>query len=340
VHTFTNGVTLKTAGTQTITATGTAIPPGIVSWWPGNGNANDIIGSNNGTLVGGASFGPGVSGQAFRFNGNGQYVSVGGSYSIQGPRSLIAWVNFQANSLALGEPIVTAGSPGQGDFFAIAGTGGENSNVHQNALYIDHWGHAAYSSSRSVAPNQWTHVAMTYDGNNTVTFYINGQAAGSVSGSLYDYNINSFAIGGNVIGGTTTEPSFKGLIDEVAFFNRALSPAEIQSIYKAGSASLHKTITGSASVTVATATASATTFSLTPVGTAPSAGIPVNTVAAGEVTSGNVANADTHAGMVPFQTEDSAVVLRTTPRKSANPNITAVDELFAWNMSSDLFGAF
>ena len=161
VHIFTNGVTLKTAGTQTITATGTAIPPGIVSWWPGNGNANDIVGSSNGTLVGGVTFATGISGQAFHFNGNGQYVSVGGSYSIQGPRSLIAWVNFQANSLALGEPIVTAGSPGQGDFFAIAGTGGENSGVHQNALYVDHWGHAAYRSSSTVTPNQWNHVAVT-----------------------------------------------------------------------------------------------------------------------------------------------------------------------------------
>jgi hypothetical protein len=48
VHTFTNGVTLKTSGSQTITAT--AVPAGIVSWWSGDGNANDIVGSNNGAL--------------------------------------------------------------------------------------------------------------------------------------------------------------------------------------------------------------------------------------------------------------------------------------------------
>jgi hypothetical protein len=26
-------------------------PSGIVAWWPGEGNANDLVGSNNGTLV-------------------------------------------------------------------------------------------------------------------------------------------------------------------------------------------------------------------------------------------------------------------------------------------------
>jgi hypothetical protein len=167
-----------------------------------------------------------------------------------------------------------------------------------------------------------------------------------VSGNLYDYNINSFAIGGNVIGGTTTEPSFDGSIDEMAFFNRALSPADIQSIYKAGSASLHKTITGSATVTVTAATASATTFSLAPLGTAPGASTSVHTVVAGDVTSVGVANRDAQVVREPFQIGDGAVrgtsdvVSRMTPRKSGNQKTAAVDELFAWNMSSDLFDAF
>jgi len=26
-------------------------PSGLVGWWPGDGNANDIIGGNNGTLT-------------------------------------------------------------------------------------------------------------------------------------------------------------------------------------------------------------------------------------------------------------------------------------------------
>jgi hypothetical protein len=41
-------------------------PSGLVSWWPGDGNANDIADANSGTLMGGATFAPGFVGQAMR----------------------------------------------------------------------------------------------------------------------------------------------------------------------------------------------------------------------------------------------------------------------------------
>ncbi len=33
-------------------------PAGLIAWWPGDGNAQDIVGSNDGTLVNGATFAP------------------------------------------------------------------------------------------------------------------------------------------------------------------------------------------------------------------------------------------------------------------------------------------
>lgn len=53
---------------------GNGLPAGIVSWYKADGNANDSVGGNNGSLQGGATFGPGVTGQpgdqAFSFNGS------------------------------------------------------------------------------------------------------------------------------------------------------------------------------------------------------------------------------------------------------------------------------
>ena len=43
-------------------------PPGLISWWPGDGNANDIEGGNDGVLTNGATFDSGLVDQAFRFN--------------------------------------------------------------------------------------------------------------------------------------------------------------------------------------------------------------------------------------------------------------------------------
>jgi hypothetical protein len=52
-----------------------APPAGIVSWWSGDGDAANLVGSP-GTLGGGADFTAGMVGQAFQFNGSGQYVAT------------------------------------------------------------------------------------------------------------------------------------------------------------------------------------------------------------------------------------------------------------------------
>src|SRR5438045_146399 len=57
-------------------ATCTPAPLNMVSWWPGDGNANDIQGSNNGTLQNGATFLAGKVGQAFSFSSNGHGVVI------------------------------------------------------------------------------------------------------------------------------------------------------------------------------------------------------------------------------------------------------------------------
>src|SRR5262249_26867491 len=44
-------------------------PAGLVSWWPGDGDATDVIGPNDGTLHGAATFAKGLVGQAFSFDG-------------------------------------------------------------------------------------------------------------------------------------------------------------------------------------------------------------------------------------------------------------------------------
>jgi hypothetical protein len=50
--------------------------PGMVGWWPAEGSADDVIGGDNGTLEGGATFAPGEVGQGFRFDGTNGYVQI------------------------------------------------------------------------------------------------------------------------------------------------------------------------------------------------------------------------------------------------------------------------
>ena len=44
-------------------------PPGLISWWTGDGTTEDLLGANHGTPEGGIGFTPGLVGDAFQFNG-------------------------------------------------------------------------------------------------------------------------------------------------------------------------------------------------------------------------------------------------------------------------------
>jgi hypothetical protein len=80
----------------------------------------------------------------------------------------------------------------------------------------------------------WTHIAATYDGD-AVTIYLNGQ-------------LDAMLRVGSIVPGHTTQPVlightnevastfFKGLIDEVGLYRRALSAAEIATLFTAGRA--------------------------------------------------------------------------------------------------------
>jgi len=81
--------------TPTATSVCVPPPPNMVSWWPGDGNANDISGNNNnGSLQGGATFAAGKVDQAFSFNGSDAFVLVPDSVSLNPAEQITidAWV--------------------------------------------------------------------------------------------------------------------------------------------------------------------------------------------------------------------------------------------------------
>jgi hypothetical protein len=95
-------------------------------------------------------------------------------------------------------------------------------------------------------------VAVTNVGN-YVTLYLNGTAVASGNLNVYTPSGTQFYMGSPA---GDSNRQLDGLTDEAAVYNRALSPAEIQWVYNAGSVGKHQTITGGASVTVGTSTAS------------------------------------------------------------------------------------
>ncbi|MFQ5973944.1 MAG: hypothetical protein ACE5Q3_16580 [Alphaproteobacteria bacterium] len=75
-------------------------PAGLVSWWPGDGNASDIQDANDGTLQNGATFDTGFIGQAFSLDGVDDHVQVPNSNTLKLVQQVTvdAWVKFTAGT--------------------------------------------------------------------------------------------------------------------------------------------------------------------------------------------------------------------------------------------------
>jgi len=201
-------------------------PSGLMGWWPAEGDANDVAGTNNGTLVNGAGFTTGEVGQAFSFDGVSSYVSIPDSPSLDSFTTRItieAWIKSnRTNAYWNWQGIICKGSSSW-RLQARAGA----TTVAFSATGVSPNGDLY--GSRNVYDDQWHHVAGVYDGIN-MFLYVDGTldvsqpATGSIS-----LNSDPMCIGANGNG-----YFFDGLVDEVSIYNRALTASEIQSIYSAG----------------------------------------------------------------------------------------------------------
>ncbi|MBI3651458.1 MAG: HYR domain-containing protein [Acidobacteria bacterium] len=201
-------------------------PANMISWWSGDGNANDIQGvspnNNNGS---GGAFAAGKVGQAFTFSGS-TLVSAPNSASLNLTGTAVTidgWIN--PNSNATDAVYFGKTSSGANDYLLLY----QFSNI--SAIIKTGTTETILNTGVSPTVGVWTHIALVYNGTD-MRVYVNGVLTGGATaktGNLAGSNV-PFSIGGRS-GGLF----FNGLIDEVEVFGRALSAAEILSIYNAGS---------------------------------------------------------------------------------------------------------
>jgi hypothetical protein len=215
----------------------------LVSWWPAEGNANDVVSGNNGTPNSGVSFGPGNPGQAFVFDGISGAVGVGNPPSLQvhgGDLTIVAWVNLSSLSSPSGSPSTP---PGDMSIVTKMVNGGENADGWRLLKQLDNhfWfclgdpGNGCVNgasttvvSSTLASPNVWYCVAGVRSATAGISIYVDGALDGSQPPPTYtdsdsgDFNIGDYP--------RTAGDSFMyGAIDEVQFYNRALSGGDIAS---------------------------------------------------------------------------------------------------------------
>lgn len=210
-------------------------PPGLISWWPADGNALDAVGGNNGTLVNDVVYANGrADGQCFLIDGGNAGVDVGVAANLQLQDFTIeTWIQRTWASIA-------SYNGGPGMFFSY-GTDGYGFGINDDGtLLLTEVGVDSVASPTGITDTGWHHVAVTKSGTNVV-FYIDGAAAWTTNySSSFDFSTSALIGAEPPVDPGFPANSFVGAIDEMSIYGRALSAAEISMVAGSGGGKLQQ----------------------------------------------------------------------------------------------------
>ena len=218
-------------------------PAGLVSWWPGDGNPNDIAASNHGTLKGGVAFVPGLVGQAFLLNGKDAVVEVadGADLNLTGDLTIDLWAKRETFG-GLGQ-MVAKGSAEEDvpSVFSLSFNKDRPMWMFERAD-----GSNVLLLGPAITDTDFHHYAYVRSGD-THKMFIDGALIKSsdFTGIVGDASGLPLTIGAirNDSKPSGFDQYFGGLIDEVSVYDSALTDAEIKSIYDMATAGKIKPIT-------------------------------------------------------------------------------------------------
>ncbi len=191
-------------------------PEGIVGYWKLDGNLNDAIWGNSGNPVN-IGFGTGKVNDAATFGGNAR-VEVADTVVLNPSQLTIeAWVN----------PTTTQGTHiivNKGNAYELLIQDG----ILKGAIQLVGGPLWSRKGTQQIPANQWSHVAMVFNGQQ-LTFYLNGVAAGfPLTGSIASSGEGLFIGDRKGIDYPSQSPdAWSGSIDEVAVYDTPLLPATI-----------------------------------------------------------------------------------------------------------------
>jgi len=233
----TDGSPVDSAPVGPIAATGglSGLPSGLVGYWAFDGGTDPAVdlagGSGDATLQSGAAVAPGGPFGDALWSYGGAGAAAGNSLAVVDDFTIAAWVRRdQEDASSTNEIILSKGW----DFYLAIDTGPADGKLR---VQFKHDGgsvsNAHVSDARNLLPlNTWTHVAASRAGE-SFRFYINGQsvAANYVSATTtaaLDTNFAPLMLGDNAWGSNTW---WRGGLDEVQLYDRALSTTEVAGIY-------------------------------------------------------------------------------------------------------------
>ena len=202
--------------------TDTPAPEGLVAYFPFDGDANDASGNGHHGTVHGAALTTdrnGEDGRAYAFDGVDDFISVMDSPDFDigvGDMTVLAWVFQEVGPQFKGLISHTNGAEAVDGWWWTLGRGTMWVSMADN----DH-------IYRSTAPSDaWVHLAFVKSGSE-ITFYVDGTSHGNPIDHGKNINDSDGNLRIGMQGATYGERFFFGEIDDVRFYNRALTADEI-----------------------------------------------------------------------------------------------------------------
>ncbi len=213
-----------------------AAPPdlarGLAGHWTfddGRGSiARDTSGrGNHGAIKGGAKWTEGVIGGALEFDGRDDFVAIPNesAFDITGSVTVSAWIRVESFTRSW-QAIVT-----KGDRAWRLHRAGATQSAGFACTDLSRNETGDLNGKKNVADGHWRHIAGVLDGT-TISLHVDGVPDASAESSP-KISVNDHAV---LIGANDQAKGrlFRGLIDDVRIYDRALSVGEIQALVKAG----------------------------------------------------------------------------------------------------------
>lgn len=222
-----------------------SIPPpsGIVGWWPFDMAGRDIVGGNDGVLLGSPLFGDGMVGRSIVHDGLDDSVRVpadsvlnvgmGSGFTIEG------WI--YPTDLSQLRPIAEWNSGGIGAHFwtgvDIDVPGDGERSLFANIVDATGGNHQIRSSKNVIIADEWQHVALSYDkASGLAAIYHNGNIVTQANLGTFTPSTTGDLHFGNRPAGPFSGIVWKGKLDEMSLYNRALAASDIAGVFAAGGA--------------------------------------------------------------------------------------------------------
>lgn len=209
---------------------------GLIGWWPFNGNANDESGNGNNGTVNGAILAVdrnGNSNGAYHFDGIDDYISVAHNQSLAITGDITLHAIFRSeghNGISNHQTIINKRTGGYWPYnLSICYNSYAEKQVLSGRRNPGAPNDYKYSSD-SISINQWEVWTITIQ-SDTIRFYRNGAVDTVQYFTLSAVDYAAELLFGRIGLNETLPEFFKGDIDDIGIWNRALSFQEVSLLY-------------------------------------------------------------------------------------------------------------